>query len=672
MTNRVQVSPDQSENGWSEIEEFVAGITELSQTPQSLPEFASNTIDRTAHLVQADAGYIWLANGNGEVHLIASNSPDAPDSLAKQHPKHASFLQATLRSDGVLFETVEPAKQKANSESIVWMGVACQLDHDSTAIIELVQRGELSPDARVGHERLMLMVSQLTASFARQLQSRQFDHAYLQQQQQDGFTRLIHRDLQLGPTAYRIVNEGRRLIGCDRLSLLVADRQRFKVTAVSGVDTIDRNGPLVRQMQTLAEAVARSKHWLHYRGDTNNLPEQLQEPLDDFINEANSIAIDVVPLSTQVDNDQPASQQDLMSECLGLFVVEYFRRDRQRVVDESGLESRILTVASLSVSALENSLEYESLPLLRLSRGLRGVRRWSSTRRTRLLSLVTFLVLGLLALILVPTTFYVHTPGIAQPSVQRHLFAPMDAEVIEVLCEHDQRVQQDQPLVHLQSRTLDLDLQRLRGDYQATEKKLLAIASARVQQNRNDDRSRSNAELAAEENVLQQRLENLSAEIQLTRTQRDQLHLRSPITGHLLTWDPSNLLVDRPVARGQRLLTVADLDGPWKIEARIPERQAGHVKASYATNDQVLQVVFTTTDGTQHAFEGQLVQLSGRADLDEDSQLVTRARVTVPDDARSLLRPGTELRCKIDCGQRPIGFVWFHELFESLRSWFVL
>ena len=34
------------------------------------------------------------------------------------------------------------------------------------------------------------------------------------------------------------------------------------------------------------------------------------------------------------------------------------------------------------------------------------------------------------------------------------------------------------------------------------------------------------------------------------------------------------------------------------------------------------------------------------------------------------LRPGSTVVGKIHCGQRPIGYVWFHDLFESLRSRF--
>ena len=37
------------------------------------------------------------------------------------------------------------------------------------------------------------------------------------------------------------------------------------------------------------------------------------------------------------------------------------------------------------------------------------------------------------------------------------------------------------------------------------------------------------------------------------------------------------MLIDRPVERGQRLLEIADTDGPWQVELRMPEDHMGHV-----------------------------------------------------------------------------------------------
>ena len=56
-------------------------------------------------------------------------------------------------------------------------------------------------------------------------------------EQLETFTRTAHEKLDVRETAYTIANEGRRLIGCDRVSVAIKHGGKCRIEAVSGQDT---------------------------------------------------------------------------------------------------------------------------------------------------------------------------------------------------------------------------------------------------------------------------------------------------------------------------------------------------------------------------------------------------------------------------------------------------
>ena len=62
-----------------------------------------------------------------------------------------------------------------------------------------------------------------------------------------GSQQVVHRSLDSRATCYAIVNESRRLIRSDRVSITLRRGKRQKVVAVSGLDSIDRRADEVRR-----------------------------------------------------------------------------------------------------------------------------------------------------------------------------------------------------------------------------------------------------------------------------------------------------------------------------------------------------------------------------------------------------------------------------------------
>ena len=94
----------------------------------------------------------------------------------------------------------------------------------------------------------------------------------------------FHRDLDLDATAYRIANESRRLLNCDRTTVLLPSGKKFKVRAMSGVAVVDSRSNSVKSIERLAAAaIVMSRPMILPSED--QLPPQIQAPLDDYLDE---------------------------------------------------------------------------------------------------------------------------------------------------------------------------------------------------------------------------------------------------------------------------------------------------------------------------------------------------------------------------------------------------
>src|SRR6476659_9389544 len=86
--------------------------------------------------------------------------------------------------------------------------------------------------------------------------------------QLEGFTHQIHGSLDLKETAYAVANDGKRLVGCDRLSVAMKIGGRMTVEAVSGQEIVEHRANLIREMTKLCKVVAQTGEDLVYTGST--------------------------------------------------------------------------------------------------------------------------------------------------------------------------------------------------------------------------------------------------------------------------------------------------------------------------------------------------------------------------------------------------------------------
>ena len=199
-------------------------------------------------------------------------------------------------------------------------------------------------------------------------------------------------------------------------------------------------------------------------------------------------------------------------------------------------------------------------------------------------------------------------------------------------------------------------------------KRLAGIQAARLgtEHGKTETTQRYN-QLTAEEEELKEQLTSLGEQEQILRAQQSELAVTSPIAGQVLTWDVQQLLESRPVQRGQVLLSIGDLDGPWQLELRLPDDHAGYVLQADEAADAPLEVDFQLATDPQTTYRGRITKTSLAAETDEVYGAHVLVTVDVDRESVSGLRPGASVIGKIQCGRRAIGFVWFHDLISLIR-----
>src|SRR4030095_17136945 len=88
-----------------------------------------------------------------------------------------------------------------------------------------------------------------------------------------------HETLDARETAYTIVNEARRLLGCDRVTVGILRGGKIAIEAVSGQDTLDNRSNVVTLLGKLATRVVATGEPLWYAGATEDFPPQTQDAI---------------------------------------------------------------------------------------------------------------------------------------------------------------------------------------------------------------------------------------------------------------------------------------------------------------------------------------------------------------------------------------------------------
>lgn len=649
---------------WRQIERLIEQTSAASHLPAEPHAFYGNLLDGALSALAAAGGAVWLVDQTREwVREVERNGPPA----AAKDAFHACERQcvedvASLGKPRVFLPSESTASGMAGCDLQVFMCPVCVGDA-CVAVLELFQPPDFPAESRANVIEVLQALAEAAADFHRAFELHLLRRESSQRDRLDAFANAVQRDLDVAAVAFTIANDGRELIGCDRVWVLAAAANSCRTLAVTGCDRVDRAAESVRAMERLAAAVAIGGEPIWVTDRAADLPPTIESRLNDYLDAANSRQIALVPIAPIVADGEKREA----CEPFAIVAAESFARTNLPAAE---FERQLRAVCLRCGAALDHALELQNIP------GVSMLRRWArsrtpaSRRRQNRWRWIVAGVAGLVAgLSLIPANFSVGGRGTLQPKVRRHVFAPRNAIVDQVFVAEGERVGAGHPLFQLRDPDLDFEHARVVGEIQTTEEQLRRVRAERLRGNAGPTNSPDGERLAGDEETLGKHLAGLRQQRQLLTGERDALRLCSPIDGHVLTWDVANQWQDRPVRQGQRLAEIADTSDEWILELDVTDRDARHAIAARDSNLDGLTVNFLLATDTRTVYEGRVESIALAAESrngDAPSVRVTVRMLNVGADAR---KAGASVVARIQCGRRALGYVWLHDTIDVVRKY---
>lgn len=678
------VNPRTVEQTKQQIRTLVGEIAQLSKSDVEAEEYYAAFMQRVVSALAAVGGAVWLLGEARRPELAyqiniseALLRPGSEESL-----RHLRLLNHVARTgEPQLVPPMSGAEGDAaggNPTSYLLVLAPLAGDGSVEGVIEVFQRPDSQPATQRGYLRFLIQMCELAAEWLKSRKLKHFSNRHSLWAQADQFARMVHSDLDVRETAYTIVNEGRRLIGCDRVSLAIKRGRICKVEAISGQDTIESRSNLVTALGKVATRVVATGESLWYAGSTEDLPPQLEEAVDDYVDEAYAKSLIVLPLR------KPGNLEDLAQggraaellgegqvdrEIIGALIVEQIETDLPREI----LEPRVDLVYEHSTRALSNALDYHSVFLMPLWQTIgKSTVLVKARNLPKTLTVAGIILAVILALFLIPTDFNLKADGVLQPVARRDVFFEVDGRIVAIHVESGDAVRQGDPLIELENHELDQEHKRLLGQISETSQRLDSLRRAKrnTLPNLADE-----AQLAGEYLQLVERLRNLELQLELIRRKRASLIVRSPADGEvLLPWDAAQSLMHRPVVTGQRVMTIAqanpdDVNSAWEIELAMPERRMGHIRKAIAQfAPEPLEVSYVTAADPRSNKKGTLKKVYDMTQVKGEEGPTVKMLVDINREDLYEPSPGTTVIGKVKCGRCSLGYSWFHEAIEWVQK----
>jgi len=680
-----------SNDGQEEIRWFLEQVARLGQSAGGETEYFQGVLGIVLQAMQAPAGLVWTLGDGGRVepicHAGVENTGIAASEEAQQ--AHSALVQTCYGSPAGLI--VPPRAQLTGPDGAVLATNPTDLlvvtapfarGGNRAGLIEVFHQPN-ADDVQRGYLVFLEQIAAITAQFLGQRQLVTLDEQSSALSQVERFSRVVHESLDPVATAFVLANEARRIIGCDRVSVLVERRRKLQLEAVSGQESVERRASAVQAIEALVRVVAKAGEPLWHPDASRELPPQIEEELEHYIDESHATALAIIPLHKPkptpvvkpggVDAVAVAKAEaglGIAGELVGALVAEWFASSSF----DGGKKARVDLVAEHGKVALANSLTHTSLPLYPLI-NLAGKSRVLTTARNlpRTILAVLGTLAALAALVFVPAELRLEGKGTLEPVHRRDVFAGIEGvvEKLEPGLEHGAMVKEGQLLATLRNTDLEVALADVLGRRASSEEQLASTKRSLLE----DDKISADEKirLAGRKAQLQREIESLEQQEQLYRSKKEDLQVRSPIDGVIVTWQVRDRLLLRPVEKGQVLMSVADKTGPWELEVNMPDDRLGHVNRAAAEakrtgRDLVVDYILATDPGTRHY--GLVKEIHEQAEVRGEEGNTVLVRVTIDPERheKEELGAGASVTARIACGQRPLGYVWFHDVLSFIQT----
>lgn len=705
------VSEDKNRYG-RRIEEAFEFAAKLAGSNLAPSEFYEQFLNRTLSAIDAPAGAVWLRTPQGFLQVACQINLDkigleerrggrqCHNEILRQVFQAVPPRPVLLEPNGRLPTAVpDPAAVPAANltDHFALFAPIVSPDRQSLGILEVFQTPNHDPRLYPQFLNYAFQMAGYASQYHQFISARSTAGTERTFTQIEAFARLIHGSLNPTEVAYHVANEGRKLIECDRLCVGVRyARRRVTVEAVSGADVVEKASTHVRRLRRLMEAVLEWGEPLVFRGTQDpGLPPAVARALDDYLHESQPKLLVVQPIRDE-------REKDLARPARSVLVLESFNPPE----NTEPLVQRLEVVGKHAAPALYNAAELKRIPLkflwwplARLQEGVGG--------KARFVTLTVLLVLaGLIgAMVAVPYPLRMEAKGQLLPVEIAQIYPRREGVVREVRVKPGDRIDPGYEAVTLESRDLLHELTQVQDKLNQANG-IVAASEQALQLLPPDDRNQS-TRLEFQSKLAVARLEALAAQ-QAKELILRQFHGKAnqpgffaavapPFPGParpagsarwtVLNDDRRDSLLGRTVRPHEELLRVGNLEGPWHVELKIPQRNIGQVLRAYtdprrhkrdAAGRPYLDVDVLLSSQPDTRYLGRLYRddiaaqaVPNKNDHDETEPVVPAYVKLNLDDFPEYLRvptaqfvTGLEVRTRVRCGNSPLGYAMFHGVWE--------
>lgn len=664
--------PDTLEQTKQEIRSLAGEIARLSRQEMTPGEYFAEFLQRVTSAMAAVGGAVWTVSGGSTLNLLYQinlRTAQITDG-GEDQARHDRLLNKVLLTGEPIivppYSGAADQEEAGNPTRFLLLVVPLKSGDEIEGIVEIFQRPGASSDVQRGYLRFMLQMTDLAGQWMKSRKLRQYNEQHTLLQRIDEFSQAIHESLDGRETAYVIANEAQRIIGCDRVSVAVRHGGKHTIEAISGQDTFDRRSNMVVLLQRLTRRVLAGGDAMWYTGNTEDLPPQIEQALEDYVDHAHSKTVGILPLRKPTKPDprgQQPDEEEPTGEIVGALVVEQIEDS----TPSTTLSNRTNMLARHASRALGNAYDHNSVFLMPLWRTLGKSRVLVEARNLpKTVAAGVAILIFVLATLLIPIDFNLEGRGELQPVERRHVFSAVDGVVTNVHVGHGDPVKKGDTLLTLQNTDLMVQLENLSGQRRTTLQRMLDLDRQLLDNATGAPEDR--ARIAGERLQLQQQLASYKTQYELLNTKKEQLTVTSPIDGQVVTWDVERLLINRPVTPGQVLMTVADPNSQWELMVHMPEDNMGYVAAAAAETDEKLKVTYILATDPGQKLEGTVKSVHQLAELHETEGHSVKIAVNIEESDLEAPRPGATATAEVHCGKRSIAFVWLHDVVEFLQT----
>jgi RND family efflux transporter MFP subunit len=421
-----------------------------------------------------------------------------------------------------------------------------------------------------------------------------------------------------------IVNAPQAVIPYERAAIVLEQRGRFKLSAVTGLTQVNADSPDVAPLNEILQWASLSEEKIYVRQHGEEIDSDREETRAKFrkyFAETGMRGFFAMPL-----NDDTGR--------VGMYAMESSDPD---FLTPAHLEILQL-LASQATVALRNAQMYKEVPFISVIEPVLVRKRKFMAMEKRRRTLVYALCgIGLLFLVALPLPLRVDGDAMVAPVRKAQVQPETEGVVSKVLVREGDPVQRGQVLGEMESWK---DRSAVAGAEAKYEAALLHMNRALAS---ND---------GTEAGVARVQADYWKSEVDRARQLLARTEMRSPIDGVVATPHVENF-AGRKLAQGDSFAEVVDTSRAI-VDVAIDDTDAGLLK-------QGQHAAIKLNSYPTRTFRGEVVVVSPKAELRQDAPIFyARVAVENPDAA---IRSGMEGRGKVRTGWYPAGYVFFRRPF---------